>query len=88
MHSWSPNLSQISCTISLGKVFFQIFAEIKMTWNENRLFGRHFETVQILCIFSWNMVVISVYTYGIEMILKILRENGFLRGVPWNLLMH
>ena len=27
------------------KVFFQTFAEIKMTQNGNRLFGRHFETL-------------------------------------------
>ena len=45
------------------KVVFQILAEIEMTRNENRLFGRHFETVQILYIFSWNMVVISVYIW-------------------------
>ena len=32
-------------------MFFQILAEIKMTRNENRLFGRHFETVQIFYIF-------------------------------------
>ena len=41
---------------------FQIFAKIEMTQNENRLFGRHFETVNIY-IFSWNMVVISVCIY-------------------------
>ena len=29
-----------------GKVFFQILAKIEMTRNKNRLFGRHFETVQ------------------------------------------
>ena len=65
MYSWSPNLSQISLKNSFGKgcFFFQILAESEMTQNENRLFGRHFETVQILYIFSWNMVVISVYIY-------------------------
>ena len=31
--------------------FFQIFAEIEMTRNENRLFGRHFEMVQIFNLF-------------------------------------
>ena len=31
--------------IFFGKVFFQIFAEINMTRTENRLFVRHFETV-------------------------------------------
>ena len=46
MHSWSPNLSQISLKNSFGKVVFQIFTEIEMTRNENWLFGRHFETAQ------------------------------------------
>ena len=62
MYSWSPNLSLISLKNSFGKVVFQILAKIERTRNENRLFGRHFETVQnILYFFSWNMVVISVY---------------------------
>ena len=30
------------------------------------------------------MVVISVYTYGVKVIIKIRWESGFLRGVPWN----
>ena len=51
MYSWSPNLSQISLKNSFGKVVFHILAEIKMTRNENRLFVRHFETVQRLHIF-------------------------------------
>ena len=51
MYSWSPNLSQISLKNSFGKVFFQILTEIEMTRNENRLFGHHFETVQIFYIF-------------------------------------
>ena len=45
MYSWSPNLSQISVKNSFGKVVFQIFAEIEMTQNENRLFSCHFEIV-------------------------------------------
>ena len=81
MYSWSPNLSQISWKNSFGKVVFQILAEIEMTQNENRLFGRHFETVQIFYIFfSWNMVVISVYTYGVKIIKKFRWESGFLWG--------
>ena len=52
MYSWSPNLSQMSLKNSFRKVFFQILTEIEMTRNENRLFGRHFETVQIFYIFS------------------------------------
>ena len=51
MYSWSPNLSPISLKNSFGKVVFQILAEIEMTWNENRLFGRHFEKVEIFYIF-------------------------------------
>ena len=30
----------------LGKMVFQILAKIEMMQNKNRLFGRHFETVQ------------------------------------------
>ena len=51
MYSWSPNLSQMSLKNSCGKVVFQILAEIEMTRNENRLFGRHFEMVQIFYFF-------------------------------------
>ena len=80
MYSWSPNLSQISLKSSFGKVVFQILAEIEMTRNENRLFGRHFETVQIFYIFSWNVVLISVYTYGVKIIKKFRWESGFLGG--------
>ena len=83
MFSWSPNLSQISLKNSFGKVVFQILAEIEMTRNENRLFGRHFETVQMFCFcfcFSWNIVVISVYIYGVKIIKKIRWESGFLWG--------
>ena len=55
-----------------------------MTRNENRLFGCHFETVQIFYTFSLNMVVISVCTYGVKIIKKFRWESGFLWGVPWN----
>ena len=34
--------------------------------------------------FSWNMVVISVYTYGVKIIGKFWWESGFLWEVPWN----
>ena len=30
--------------------------------------------------FSWNKVVISVYTYGVKIILKFRWESGFLWG--------
>ena len=58
---------------------FQILAEIEMTQNENRLFGRHFETVQIFYIFFRKYGVISVYIYGIKIINKFRWESGFLR---------
>ena len=34
--------------------------------------------------FSWNVVVISVYTYGVKITIKFRWESGFLWGVPWN----
>ena len=34
--------------------------------------------------FSWNMVVISVYIYGVKIIKKFRWESGFLKRVPWN----
>ena len=46
MYSCSPTLSQISLKNSFGKVVFQILAKIEMMRNKNRLFGRHFKTVQ------------------------------------------
>ena len=33
-----------------------------------------------LYFFSWNMVVISVYTYGVKIIKKFRWESGFLWG--------
>ena len=63
MYSWSPNLSQISLKNSFGNVFFQILAEIEMMWNENRLFGRHFETVQIFYIFFPEIWLSLVYIH-------------------------
>ena len=48
MYLRSPALSQILLKNCCGEVFFfQIFAKIEMTRNKNRLFGRHFETVNI-----------------------------------------
>ena len=46
MYSYYPTLSQISLKNSFWKVVFQILAKIEMMQNKNRLFGRHFETVQ------------------------------------------
>ena len=63
MYLWFPNLSQISLKTSFGKVVFQILAEIEMTRNENRLFGRHFETVQIFYFFFPEIWLWLVYIY-------------------------
>ena len=46
-------MNQILLKNSFGKVVFQIFVEIETTQNENRLFGRHFETVFFLVFFAW-----------------------------------
>ena len=64
MYSWAPIMSQISLKNSFGKVVFQIFAEIEMTQNENRSFGRHLETVIFFfCIcFAWIWLFL-VYKY-------------------------
>ena len=51
MYSCSPTFSQISLKNSFGKVVFQILAKIEITRNKNRLFGRHFETVEHVQIF-------------------------------------
>ena len=57
---------------SCGKVVFQIFAEIKMTRNETRSFGRHFQMIFFFCIFCLNMVVFSaVFTTNCD------RESRF-----------
>ena len=79
MYWWSPNLSQISLTNSFGKVVFQILAKIEMTRNENGLFGRHFETVQILHIFFPEIWLWLVYIYGVKIITKFWWESGFLK---------
>ena len=67
---------------SFGKVVFQILAKIKMTRNKNRLFGRHFETVQHL-FFPRIIVFDSAYIYGENFIAKFRWESGFLRGHQW-----
>ena len=54
-----------------------------MTRNKNRLFGRHFETVQHLE-FVYRIVIFYVpFIYGANFIAKFRWESGF-PGVPWN----
>ena len=42
---------------------FQILAKIEMTRNKNRLFGRHFETVQHFVFFR-IVIFYNPYIYG------------------------
>ena len=51
IYSYSPSLSQISLKNVFEKMVFQNLAKIEMTQNKNRLFGRHYETVQHFEIF-------------------------------------
>ena len=81
MYSWSPNLSQISLKNSFGKVVFQILAEIEndAKWK-SVIWPPFWNGTNILYFFSWNMVVINVYTYGVKIIQKFWWESGFLWG--------
>ena len=66
MYSYSPTLSQISLKNSFGKVVFQILAKIELTRNKNRLFGRHFETVQHSQNFFAELWFFIVHTYVVQ----------------------
>ena len=70
MYSCSPTLSQISLKKSFGKVVFQILAKIEMTRNKNRLFGRHFETVQHFQFFFCRIEIFLVHTYMVQISLQ------------------
>ena len=66
---------------SFGKMAFQNLAKIEMTRNKNRLFGRHFETVQHFNFFFCRIVIFyDPYIYGANFIAKFRWESGFLRG--------
>ena len=71
---------------SFGKMVFQNLAKIEMTRNKNRLFGRHFETVQHFNFFFCRIVIFcDPYIYGANFIAKFRWENGFLgefHGTP------
>ena len=77
MYSCSPTWSQIWLENFFGKVVFQILAKIEMTQNKNRLFGRHFETVQHFQFFLQNWDFYSPYIYGANFIAKFRWESGF-----------
>ena len=86
MYSYSP-LSQISLKNSFGKVVFQNLAKIEMMRNKNRLFGRHFETVQHLVFFFFFLqncdFLCPVHIWS-KFHCKSPVEKWFSRGVPWN----
>ena len=81
MYSYSPTLIQISLKNCFGKVVFQILAKIEMTRNKNRLFGRHFETVEHFQNFFCRIVIFIARTYMVQISLQ--NSGGkvvFLRG--------
>ena len=59
-----------------------------MMRTENRLFVRHFETVQIFYIFVAGIWLWLVYIYGVEIIKKFRWESGYLKGVPGTPFVH
>ena len=65
---------------------FQNLAKIEMTRNKNRLFGRHFETVQHLNFFFFaELWLFMTRTYMVQISLQ--NSGGkvvFSGGVPWN----
>ena len=66
---------------------FQNLAKIEMTRNNNRLFGRHFETVQHFNIFFAELWSSMTRTYMVQISLqnsggKVVFSGG--GGVPWN----
>ena len=69
---------KISLKNSFGKEVFQILAKIEMTRTKNRLFGRHFETVQHFHFFFRIVIFYSPYIYGANFIAKFGWESGFI----------
>ena len=62
---------------------FQILSKIEMMRNKNRLFGRHFQTVQHFHFFLQNSdFFYSPYIYGANFIAEFRWESGFLRLGP------
>ena len=64
---------------------FQNLAKIEMTRKKNRLFGRHFETVQHFKFFLAELWFFMTPTYMVQISLQ--NSGGkvvFSGGVPWN----
>ena len=65
---------------------FQNLAKIEMTRNKNRLFGRHFETVQHFNFFFAELWFFMIRTYMVQISLqnsggKVVFSGGF-HGTP------
>ena len=84
IYSYSPSLSQISLKNSFGKVVFQNLAQIEMTRNKNRLFGRHFETVQQLIFFFLQNCDFLCPVYMVQISLQNSGGKVVFLGGPWN----
>ena len=77
-------MSQISLKNSFGKMVFQNLAKIEMMRNKNRLFGRHFETLQHFKFFVAELwFFYDPYIYDANFIAKF-RWEVVSGGVPWN----
>ena len=61
--------------------FFQILAKIEMTWNKNRLFGHHFETVHFILFYLFIgfffFRIMIFYSAYINFIAKFWWKSGF-----------
>ena len=55
--------------------FFQILAKIELTVNKNRLFGRHFETVQHFMFFIYFFFQIMFF-YSVYIMVQISLQNS------------
>ena len=63
---------------------FQSLAKIEMTRNKNRLFGRHFETVQHFKIFFAELWFFMTRTYMVQISLQNSCGKVVFWGGPWN----
>ena len=62
-------------------VFFKFWPKSEMTRNKNRLFGRHFETVQRSFFFFRIVIFYSPYIYGVNFIAKFGWESAWFSTV-------
>ena len=77
---FEPNFLEKFLWESVFFFFFLILAKIEMMRTKNRLYGRHFETVQhFYFFFSRIEIFYSPYTYGANFMAKFRWESGFLR---------